>query len=145
MSIAFDPSPLAIAGKLAEFATILVGMLAEAGKKTGTTFNQIAVGHMVFKNPTGEFEGSLQIVQNGPFETEVGSDLPYGPRLEWGFYGTDSLGRHYDEAGYGFMQATLYDSALTAQAALDYLAALEAAWNAVAGNAAMAAIAVMEG
>lgn len=28
----------------------------------------------------------------------IGTDLPYGPRLEYGFVGTDSLGRHYNQA-----------------------------------------------
>ena len=27
----------------------------------------------------------------------IGTDLPYGPRLEYGFAGVDSLGRHYNQ------------------------------------------------
>jgi len=49
---------------------------------------------------TGTYRRSIHvesiIEENGAYYAIVGTDLPYGPRLEWGFYDmTDSLGRHY--------------------------------------------------
>jgi hypothetical protein len=143
MEIAFDPDPLVIAGKLAEFEAALVPLLLAAGEKSGTVFKQVAINNMHFKHSTGQFEDSLEVVQHGPYETSIGSNLPYGNRLEWGFYGTDSLGRHYNRAGLHFMMMTLYGSTVTAQTALDYMTAVETAWNMVVSGIPLGAIAVM--
>lgn len=49
---------------------------------------------------TGTYRRSIHvekiIEEDGKFYAIVGTNLPQGPRLEWGFYDmTDSLGRHY--------------------------------------------------
>lgn len=143
MDIAFDPNPLVIAGKLAEFEAALLPLLAEAGRKSGTNFSQVSINNMHFQHSTGQFEGSLQVVQDGPFDTNIGSDLPYGRRLEWGFYGADSLGRVYHQEGLHFMMMTLFDTSVTAETAQNYMEAAELAWNAVVGSIPLGAIAVM--
>jgi len=50
--------------------------------------------------PHGTYRRSIHvekiIEEDGKFYAIVGTNLPQGPRLEWGFYDmTDSLGRHY--------------------------------------------------
>lgn len=37
----------------------------------------------------------------------IGTDLPYGRRLEFGFTGTDSLGRYYDQPPFAHVQPAL--------------------------------------
>lgn len=37
----------------------------------------------------------------------IGTDLPYGRRLEFGFTGTDSLGRYYDQPPFPHVQPAL--------------------------------------
>ena len=53
--------------------------------------------------PTGDYRRSitLQVVRTGNTETAyVGTNLPQGRRLEFGFHGTDSLGRVYNQQPY---------------------------------------------
>lgn len=53
--------------------------------------------------PTGDYRRSiaLQVVETGGTVTAyVGTNLPQGPRLEYGFHGADSLGRVYDQDAY---------------------------------------------
>jgi hypothetical protein len=46
---------------------------------------------------TGRYRRSWSTERTGPAEVTVGSDAPYGRRLEYGFVGVDSLGRHYNQ------------------------------------------------
>lgn len=39
----------------------------------------------------------------GTWYIEVGPTMPYGRRIELGFTGTDSLGRHYDQQPYPYL------------------------------------------
>jgi hypothetical protein len=46
---------------------------------------------------TGRYRASWHIERDGNRRVVTTSE-PYGRRLEFGFYGTDSLGRHYNQA-----------------------------------------------
>lgn len=65
-------------------------------------------GSAQFKNPTGRLASSFRetTLAGG---VEVGSDLPYARRREFGFSGmTDSLGRYYaDDPGYFYVQRAI--------------------------------------
>ncbi|MCX5000990.1 hypothetical protein [Streptomyces longwoodensis] len=37
----------------------------------------------------------------------IGTDLPYGRRLEWGFVGVDAIGRHYNQPPFPHVQPAL--------------------------------------
>lgn len=54
--------------------------------------------------PTGDYRRSLtvQFRREGPlrFTAEIGTNKPQGRRLEKGFVGVDSLGRHYNQPPY---------------------------------------------
>lgn len=50
--------------------------------------------------PTGDYRRSWGIAwfeQHGGIVAQVGTNAPQGLRLEYGFVGTDVLGRHYDQ------------------------------------------------
>lgn len=143
IDISFAPSPLVVAGKLAEFEAVLVGFLVESGQEAGQIVINGAKANMHFKHSTGEFEDSLYVVQSGPFSTSIQSDLPYGNRLEWGFYGPDSLGRVYHQEGLHFMMITLTESVVTSEVAHVYFNAVEKAWNTVVGSMSMGAVAIV--
>jgi hypothetical protein len=52
---------------------------------------------------TGDYRRSITrqvTATRGGAEAEVGTNAVQGPRLEYGFHGTDSLGRHYDQPPY---------------------------------------------
>lgn len=57
---------------------------------TGDLARSIAVGEV-------DVAGALAGV-------EVGTDVPYGPRIEYGFVGLDSLGRRYHQAPQPFLR-----------------------------------------
>lgn len=49
---------------------------------------------------TGRYHASWRVVAQriaGGAQVTVGTEAPQGPRLEFGFVGTDSLGRTYDQ------------------------------------------------
>jgi len=49
---------------------------------------------------TGRYRSSWQVVAKkfaGGAQVTVGTEAPQGPRLEYGFVGTDALGRTYDQ------------------------------------------------
>lgn len=47
---------------------------------------------------TGNYKRSMNVEYVGPYEAIIGTNAPQGRRLEFGFVGTDSLGRHYNQA-----------------------------------------------
>lgn len=49
---------------------------------------------------TGDYNRSWSLEirrRGGSLEAAAGTNRPQGPRLEFGFHGADSLGRHYDQ------------------------------------------------
>ena len=59
-----------------------------------------------FQNPSGALAASIHAVRESPYEIEIGSELPYARRREFGFSGmTDSLGRFYaDDPGAYYLE-----------------------------------------
>lgn len=83
-------------------------------KKTGTAFRSIHIGGHTDKTP--EFDPSEPYSDIGGVEVsrervkvEAGTNIIYGPRLEFGFTGVDSLGRKYNQPAYPFL-GPAYDS-----------------------------------
>lgn len=59
---------------------------------------------------TGAYRNSWRPELHGlPYGAQctIGTDLPYGRRLEFGFYGTDSLGRTYAQPPFPHVQPAL--------------------------------------
>lgn len=62
---------------------------------------------------SGNLYGSISVDHDdggGWGGATVGTDVPYGPRLEYGFYGTDSLGRNYNQPPYPFFSRAVEGS-----------------------------------
>lgn len=49
---------------------------------------------------SGDYKRDMNVEHDGPFTSTIGTGAPQGPRLEFGFVGEDSLGRHYDQPPY---------------------------------------------
>jgi hypothetical protein len=81
-------------------------LMAAVVDKTAVDLNaltqQNASGRPGPNAPTGDYRGSWRVepVRDGVDEVSrsVGTDRPQARRLEYGFVGTDSLGRTYDQA-----------------------------------------------
>lgn len=52
----------------------------------------------MFKQTSGQFEESLHVSVDSPYQAQLGSDSPYGQRLHFGFSEqTDALGRYFSQ------------------------------------------------
>jgi len=111
----YDAPSMRAAQKLASWPVIFDVRLAEATKASLSDLHIAAAAQMQakFKNPTGTLEGSLQEILDSPTQGQMGTDLPYGPRRNWGFSGmTDSLGRYYaNDPGIKYMDFAIIVSA----------------------------------
>lgn len=70
---------------------------SEPMTRTGTLARSI---RMVDVHPTGP----------GAFMSKTGPTVVYGRRIELGFHGTDSIGRHYNQSGRPFMRPGIKDA-----------------------------------
>lgn len=90
-----------IAGTSARVATQAPKLAIEMGQQGLTQVKANASGRPGPRVITGNYRGSwnLRIERAGPTEGRVviGSNAPQGPRLEYGFFGADVLGRHYQQ------------------------------------------------
>lgn len=53
---------------------------------------------------TGSLRRSIQARQNGDGTVSVGSELPYAARIEYGFRGTDSRGRSFNQSAQPYLR-----------------------------------------
>lgn len=91
----------------AEFNRMAKAVAPELRKSTATyghlmvtRIRQNASGRPGPNVITGDYRRSWQVIIRGSGQTataEVYSDSPFWQRLEYGFHGVDSLGRHYDQ------------------------------------------------
>jgi len=72
---------------------------------------------------TGNLMNSIkelrQTVEPNRVTSVVGSDMVYAPRLEYGFSGTDRLGRHYNQRPRPFLRPALDENEAQIQAAFE--------------------------
>lgn len=62
-----------------------------------TTIQRHASGRPGPNAPTGDYRRSWSVQPINPTTVSVGTNKPQGRRLEFGFYGVDALGRHYQQ------------------------------------------------
>lgn len=77
--------------------------VAHWGHMLETRIKRNASGRPGPNAPTGNYRRSWNTRlsrQNGLRMASVGTNMPQAQRLEYGFHGTDSLGRHYDQPAY---------------------------------------------
>jgi hypothetical protein len=117
-------TPEKLADKLEHAADRIGPALARAVQHAGT-LGQARIRGNASGRPgpnviTGAYRNSWQAttrrIPHGAICT-LGTDLPYGRRLEFGFTGTDSLGRHYNQPPFPHVQPALgfIESTLQAQ------------------------------
>lgn len=125
--IVISPSIFEVLAKFEGWKATLDKYLEFAGLVTSVVLVAGAQNAMNWQNPTGALSDSIHFIQTSATYFEIGSDLPYANRREYGFSGmTDSLGRYYaNDPGAYYMQTSL-DNSLPEAAAL-YEAAIEAA------------------
>lgn len=93
-----------VAAALDEAATAYVAELANVVGKYAqlglAIVRRNASGRPGPRRVTGDYLRSWSVERDGPFAASVGTNAPQGRRLENGFVGTDSLGRHYNQPPY---------------------------------------------
>jgi hypothetical protein len=97
-SMQFDPEALKSIAAFAGFAALLSPEIQQAEQQLGqliiTKTHDNGLARFAQNSPGGLAE-SFSMSGVSPMEVEVGTDKPYGHRLDEGFDGADSLGRVY--------------------------------------------------
>jgi hypothetical protein len=100
--IAFDDNSLKEISAFAGFAMLLSPEVQAASRQISVLLIQKiqdnGLARFAQNSPDG-LAHSFYETGVSPFEIEVGTDKPYGHRLDEGFHGADSLGRVYDQQG----------------------------------------------
>jgi hypothetical protein len=130
-AMSFDPASMSEIAQFAGFQAYLSEEVQGAMTEAGQLLAEAAAARtwVVFANPSGRLAGSIMPVLDSPYEVQIGSDLPYARRREYGFSGkTDSLGRHYaNDPGKPYFGPALEDNRQAVLQLLDkaVLAALQ--------------------
>lgn len=99
---------------MAEIAASLRWAMSDYGKTLQEGVRAHASGRPGPNVISGAYRSSIGYVLSGSgpvVSVEVGSDQPYGRRLEFGFHGTDSIGRLYDQGPFPHFDPALDESA----------------------------------
>lgn len=59
---------------------------------------------------TGRLRASWQVVQEDEDHISIETNVEYARRINYGFVGTDSLGRHYDQAGVHMVEQAMQEA-----------------------------------
>ena len=120
-SLSVDPKALAEIAQFAGFGTLLSEEVQQAMDEAGSLLVASAQGNMHWQHPSGALEESIHVMNESPYEIEVGSDLPYARRREKGFSGmTDSLGRTFhNDPGQPYLAPALAENQSAILASID--------------------------
>lgn len=72
----------------------------EYGERLRDEVQQNASGRPGPNVVTGQYRGSIRIMERSRYSVTVGTDAVQALRLEFGFVGTDSIGRHYQQPAF---------------------------------------------
>lgn len=100
LNATLDAASLAAIGRIADFDVAFATEMSGAILIGLERLQEEAYTYMwaTFNNPSGNVEDSLGYGMDTPLSGWMGTDSPYGARLNWGFSGkTDALGRYYAE------------------------------------------------
>jgi HK97 gp10 family phage protein len=59
---------------------------------------------------TGTLRRSIQVIERGPLDIAVASNLPYAARIEYGFARRDSLGRLYNQPARPYLRPAIEET-----------------------------------
>src|SRR5947199_8904122 len=97
-SVSYSPESMKQIAAFAGFPILLSDEVQQAEKELGalivTKTHNNALARFAQNSPGGLGE-SFVVIPESMFEVEVGTDKPYGRRLNQGFDGVDSIGRVY--------------------------------------------------
>jgi hypothetical protein len=113
--------------------TLMPAVIEKCAADLVALVQQNASGRPGPNAPTGDYRGSWSPpmpVEAGPasFALSVGTDRPQAARLEYGFVGTDSLGRTFDQPPYPHMGPAVDVIEPVFHAAMDAAAAKALTW-----------------
>lgn len=135
LNIAFEPNLLGVMSQFSQFTPTLEKYLATATEQAGGKIAEYGIDNMHWKEPTGALEGSIAVVLQDAYNAQIGSDLPYALRREFGFSGTDAIGRVIkNDPGAFFMTLAIEDPSLLQEVSEIYIDAVLAAWNECCGK-----------
>ena len=111
-TVGFDSASLSEIARFYSFPVFLAEETQTALGQAGELVKNAAIANtwQVFSNPTGKLADSIYVVQQSPYEVQIGVGVPYGHRMEEGFFGQDSLGRTYNQQGKPYMRPALEDN-----------------------------------
>jgi len=113
-TVSFDPASLSEIARFYSFPVFLAEETQTALSQAGELVKNAAIANtwQTFSNPTGKLADSLYVVQDSPYEVQIGSALPYAARREFGFQdGVDSLGRRFpNDVAKPYMRPALEDN-----------------------------------
>lgn len=114
-----------IAAQLLGFGSALEASMTEAMEDVVAILVPAVQGNMHWQNPSGALEESIgeDSIVIDAWHADVGSSLPYTARRNWGFAGTDSLGRQYDDQGAYFLDNGLTDHTMDIEDRINYAVA----------------------
>lgn len=90
-------------GKAARVGGQIFGVVRVWGLALRTGVIAHASGRPGPRRRTGDYTRSwsaITHVRSGEVVSDVGTNAPQGPRLEFGFTGVDALGRHYNQPAF---------------------------------------------
>lgn len=111
-SISFDPQSISEIQQFYGFSTLLSDEVQQAMGEAGSLLVQSAQNNMNWVNPTGALEASIRVMNESPYEIDVGSDLVYAARREFGYVGKyDRRGRGpYSDEGAFYLTNAMQDN-----------------------------------
>lgn len=132
IDVAFDPESFAAIEKLAGFTEAMAIEIPVALNTIGEMLVKAAQDNTwtAFQNPTGALASTITYYMADSMTLVVGSDAPYAARLEFGFHGSDILGRIYDQMAEPYLTPALEANADEAVAIMGI--AIGNVWAAVA-------------
>lgn len=93
-------TPVAAGGRM----PVKDGNLRNSLLASTTAMPQVKEGQAKYTDPASEIALTIAGAELGSV-VFLGFQAAYGPRMNYGFVGEDSLGRVYNQAGYGFVDA----------------------------------------
>lgn len=96
-------------------AAIVVEREAKANSERGGN----SFPHRITGNLMNSIKELRQISQPGRVESQIGTAVEYGPRLEYGFMDTDRLGRRFNQRPRPFLRPALDENEAEIQAAFE--------------------------
>jgi|SRR5579859_916844 len=111
-NVTWDSASLGAIANLNNFSSFLDPEMVVALTEIGDLIVQAAISNTwsVFSSPSGQLASAITSSLTGPLEVIVEVGVPYAWRMEEGFFGTDSLGRTYNQEPKPYILPAIQDN-----------------------------------